>query len=122
MSKKRTGSDSKLVYSSEQGRTCPNCGNPAAKCACRGARFIPSGDGIARVRREISGRGGKTVTTISGIQLKTDELKDLTKELKQLCGSGGALKDGIIEIQGDHRDKIVAALQDRGFTVKLAGG
>jgi translation initiation factor 1 len=82
----------------------------------------PRGDGIVRVRRETQGRGGKTVTSASGFGLAEDELRELAGELKRLCGTGGTVKDYVIEIQGDHRDKIVAALQARGYTVKLAGG
>jgi translation initiation factor 1 len=82
----------------------------------------PRGDGIVRVRRETQGRGGKTVTTVCGIARAEDDLKQLAGELKRLCGTGGTVKDYVIEIQGDHRDKIVAALEARGFSVKLAGG
>ena len=114
-----------LVYSSERGRICPHCGRPTKSCACRanprGAR-APAGDGIVRVRRESKGRRGKTVTTISGVPLGGDALRQLAGELKRLCGSGGAAKDGVIEIQGDHRDELVEALRSRGHTVKLAGG
>ena len=67
-------------------------------------------------------RGGKTVTTIQGVPVAETALKALAGELKRLCGTGGTVKDGVIEIQGDHRDKIVAALMQRGYTVKLAGG
>jgi translation initiation factor 1 len=82
----------------------------------------PRGDGIVRVRREVQGRGGKTVTTVSGVPLADDALKALAGELKRRCGTGGTAKDGVIEIQGDHRDAIVAELEARGYTVKLAGG
>ncbi|HXX49527.1 MAG TPA: hypothetical protein VEN47_14955 [Myxococcota bacterium] len=82
----------------------------------------PRGDGIVRVRRETQGRGGKTVTTVSGVGLPEDELRELAGELKRRCGSGGSVKDYVIEIQGDHRDAVVAELERRGFTVKLAGG
>jgi translation initiation factor 1 len=82
----------------------------------------PRGDGIVRVRRETQGRGGKTVTSVSGVGLAEDALRELAGELKRLCGSGGTVKDYVIEIQGDHRDKLVAALEQRGYTVKLAGG
>ena len=82
----------------------------------------PRGDGIVRVRRETQGRGGKTVTSVSGTGLAEDALRELAGELKRLCGSGGTVKDYVIEIQGDHRDKLVAALEQRGYTVKLAGG
>jgi len=82
----------------------------------------PLGDGIVRVRRETSGRGGKTVTTISGLALASDGLAILASELKRACGTGGTVRDHVIEIQGDHRAPIVAALEQRGYTVKLAGG
>ncbi|HTO06998.1 MAG TPA: hypothetical protein VMR86_08040 [Myxococcota bacterium] len=82
----------------------------------------PQGDGIVRVRRETQGRGGKTVTTISGLGLASDALRDLASDLKRRCGTGGAVKDWVIEIQGDHRDAIQAELEKRGYTVKLAGG
>jgi len=82
----------------------------------------PQGDGIVRVRRETQGRGGKTVTTISGLGLASDALRDLASELKRRCGTGGAVKDWVIEIQGDHREVIVAELEQRGYRVKLAGG
>ena len=80
------------------------------------------GDGVARVRRETKGRGGKTVTTVSGVELASDGLRALAKELKRRCGTGGAVKDGVIEIQGDHRTTIVAALEERGYEGRLAGG
>ncbi len=82
----------------------------------------PKGDGVVRVRRETQGRGGKTVTTISGVSLASDALLALASELKRRCGTGGSVKDHVIEIQGDHRPAIVAELEKRGFTVKLAGG
>jgi len=82
----------------------------------------PRGDGVVRVRREIQGRGGKTVTTVSGVGLPEAELRELAGELKRRCGSGGSVKDYVIEIQGDHREAVVAELERRGFTVKLAGG
>jgi len=82
----------------------------------------PAGDGIVRVRRETSGRGGKTVTTIAGLPLASDALAALAAELKRACGTGGTVRDYVIEIQGDHRAPIVAQLEQRGFTVKLAGG
>ena len=82
----------------------------------------PRGDGIVRVRRETRGRGGKTVTTISGIDLASDGLRDLAKDLRRRCGTGGAVKDGVIEIQGDHRSTLVAALEEGGYEVVLAGG
>ncbi len=75
-----------------------------------------------RVRREVKGRRGKPVTTIAGVPLPSDDLKELAGELKRKCGSGGSAKDGVIEIQGDHRDVVVGELEARGYTVKRAGG
>lgn len=102
----------KLVYSTGIGRITPASAKKPA----------PRGDGIVRVRRETGGRGGKNVTAIRGIDVAEAKLQELAGELKRLCGTGGTTKDGAIEIQGDHRDRIVAALQQRGYTVKLAGG
>jgi translation initiation factor 1 len=82
----------------------------------------PRGDGVVRVRRETSGRGGKTVTTIDGVALASDALAALAGELKRACGTGGTVRDYVIEIQGDHREKIVALLESKGYVVKLAGG
>ncbi len=83
---------------------------------------MPSGDGVVRVSRETKGRGGKAVTLVKGVALESQALADLGKRLKAACGSGGTVKDGVIEIQGDHVDKVVAALQAQGHTVKRAGG
>lgn len=110
-----------LVYSTEFGRTCPECRLAINDCCC-GEPDVVAGDGIVRVSRESKGRGGKVVTLVSGIPLVGPELKTLAKELKQKCGVGGALKDGVVEIQGDQRDLLVAELTRRGFTVRKAGG
>ena len=118
MSRRRDG----LVYSSEKGRMCPHCGRAAGSCICRANPRAPRGDGVVRIRREAKGRRGKTVTTISGVPLASDELRELAGELKRLCGTGGSAKEGVIEIQGDHRDKLQEDLRGRGYTVKLAGG
>jgi translation initiation factor 1 len=115
-------SNSRLVYSSETGRICPACGKPVAACVCRKAAARPAGDGVVRVRRETKGRGGKTVTVITGLPGNEAALKNLAGELKKRCGTGGTLKDGTVEIQGDHAELLVAELQKRGFTVKRAGG
>ena len=112
----------RIVYSSQQGRMCPRCGNPVARCSCTANPRAPRGDGVVRVRREVKGRNGKTVTTISGVGLAEDALRELAGELKRRCGTGGSVKDGVIEIQGDHRDVLVVELERRGHTVKLAGG
>jgi translation initiation factor 1 len=82
----------------------------------------PRGDGIVRVRREVAGRRGKAVTTISGVPLASDGLRDLAAELKRRCGAGGSVVDRVIESQGDHRDTVIAELESRGYTVKRAGG
>ena len=116
-------SNSSLVYSSESGRICPQCRKPVDTCLCRKqAKSAPAGDGIVRVGRESKGRKGKGVTLISGVPLSPVELKKLAKELKQKCGTGGTLKDGVIEIQGDHRDVLIDLLKAKGWTVKRSGG
>ncbi|MFT3930431.1 MAG: translation initiation factor Sui1 [Spongiibacteraceae bacterium] len=115
-----------LVYSTEKGRICPRCNHPVDECQCSALRAQSvmgcSEDGIVRIKRQTQGRGGKVVTTISGIALPAEEVKQLAKKLKQACGSGGTVSDGIIEIQGDHRDKLKTELEKLGHTVKLAGG
>jgi translation initiation factor 1 len=115
-----------LVYSSDKGRICPGCGRSAAACRCREQDLrrgaAPPGDGVVRIRREVKGRGGKTVTSVSGLRLSESALRELAGELKRRCGTGGSVKDGVIEIQGDHREALRAALAERGHTVKLAGG
>jgi len=114
--------DARTVYASDRGRVCPSCGRSQRQCICRSAPHAPRGDGVVRVRREVAGRNGKTVTTIQGVPLASDALRTLAGELKRRCGSGGSAKDGVIEIQGDHRDVLVAELEARGFTVKRSGG
>lgn len=112
-----------LVYSSDKGRMCPKCGWPAERCACsKPAPPTPGGDGVVRVGRETKGRKGKGVTVITGVPLAGADLEALAKELKKRCGAGGTLRDGVIEIQGDHRDALVAALEKRGWRVKRVGG
>jgi len=114
-----------LVYSTEHGETCPDCRQPRADCLCHEreeAERIAALDGIVRIRRETSGRKGKGVTTIQGVPLTHDELKTLAKALKKRCGTGGAVKGGVIEIQGDHREVLRTELESRGYRVKLAGG
>lgn len=110
-----------LVFSTEQGRMCPDCRQPVDACRC-GEPSAPSGDGIVRVSRETKGRKGKGVTLITGIPLAGNELKALAKELKARCGVGGTVRDGIIEIQGDQRDLLIPLLQAQGWTVRRAGG
>jgi translation initiation factor 1 len=100
---------------------CPVCGKPVAKCLCRQKKEIPQSDGIVRVGRETKGRKGKGVTVISGIPLDETELKEFGKQLKTKCGAGGTVKNGVIEIQGDHRDQLLEELRKHGWTVKRAG-
>lgn len=114
--------NSKPVYSCESGRLCPQCGKAIKQCACRKNSSAPKGDGIVRIQRETKGRKGKGVTLITGVPLAGEELKTLAKALKQKCGTGGTVKNGVIEIQGDHRDLLLNELQQKGWTVKKAGG
>ncbi len=107
----RRKENNELVYSSDGGRVRREAGRPAPAG--------PPRDGIVRVGRSSSGRRGKTVTIVTG--LPPGELAATAKELKRLCGSGGAVKDGTVEIQGDHRERIAAVLSER-HTVKLTGG
>ena len=107
-----TDSNSRLVYSTDSGRI----DEPKAKVE------RPKGDGIVRIQRQTSGRKGKGVCLISGIDLDDAGLTALAAELKKKCGCGGAVKDGIIEIQGDKRDLIKTLLEAKGMKVKLAGG
>ncbi|NVK42304.1 MAG: translation initiation factor Sui1 [Oceanospirillaceae bacterium] len=114
-----------LVYSTEKGDMCPECGEAKVECVCAelaDEARLQSLDGTVRIRRETAGRKGKGVTTVSGVPLPEAELRELSKKLKKLCGTGGALKDGVIEIQGDHRERLKLALEQQGFNVKLAGG
>ena len=111
-----------LVYSTEAGRMCPVCRQPVAQCTCKQAKSVPAGDGIVRVSRETKGRGGKAVTLVKGVALDADALAALGKQLKAACGSGGTVKDGVIEVQGDHCDRVLELLKAQGHTVKRAGG
>ncbi len=122
MNQSRKSSSSALVYSTAQGRICPECRQPVAACSCRRQRQAPASDGIVRIRRETKGRAGKGVTVITGVPLEGAALEQLGKRLKQRCGTGGTVKNGTIEIQGDHRDLILAELSPFGWTVKKAGG
>ena len=121
---KSTPANHRLVYSSDSGRICPECSRPAGACICRkkGGQNPAAGDGVVRVRRESNGRGGKTVTVISGVPLGEAALKLLAGDLKRRCGTGGTVKDGVIEIQGDHRELLLAELAGRGYRAKAAGG
>ena len=115
-------STSRPVYSSDTGRLCPECGQPVTRCRCSQKPLLRKGDGIIRVSRETKGRKGKGVTVINGLPMNADDLKALGKQLKQKCGSGGTVKQGCIEIQGDHRDLVLAELNRLGFQAKKSGG
>ena len=119
---KQDSNSSRLVYSTDGGKLCPQCHRPVADCVCGKDRPAATGDGVVRLHRETKGRGGKAVTLIKGLPLGESDLRDLTRALKQKCGVGGALKADHIEIQGDQRAAIKAELEHRGFTVKIAGG
>jgi translation initiation factor 1 len=114
--------ETRLVYSSEHGRICPQCGNPIPRCSCRSRQEGRAGDGVVRIYRETKGRKGKGVTVVSGIPLAGDALKQLAGRLKARCGCGGTVRNGTIEIQGDHRDLLAGILKEAGYKVKLAGG
>ncbi len=114
-----------LVYSSEWGRICPGCEQPVDQCRCRKAATANHGqptDGTVRVGRETKGRKGSGVTLVTGVPGDENTLKKIAAELKKKCGAGGALKEGVIEIQGDHRDKLLEELQKMGYKVKRCGG
>lgn len=112
---------SALVYSTETGRMCPDCRNALADCTCK-AKPAPLGDGQVRVMLQTKGRGGKAVTLVKGLALDADALNALGKELRSACGCGGTVKDGVLEVQGDHCGRILAELESSGFRPKRAGG
>jgi translation initiation factor 1 len=119
----KNNSASRLVYSTETGRTCPDCRQALAQCACQAkARAAPQGDGVVRVSRETKGRGGKCVTLVRGLALDAAALVVLGKQLRAACGSGGTVKDGVVEVQGDHCDLIMEALRKQGHQPKRVGG
>ncbi len=111
-------SNSRLVYSTDDGDHRKS--EPREKPAARSRQPQLPADGIVRVFREKGGRGGKVVTVVRG--LPAGDAADIAQDLKRHCGSGGAAKDGVVEIQGDHRDKVAARLEHQGYRVKLAGG
>jgi len=122
--------NSRLVYSSASGRICPECGNPVSTCICKkgkdsitekNTRRFPD-DGIIRIIRETKGHGGKTVTIIGNIPIDNNRLKELAKQLKNRCGTGGTIKDSEIIIQGDHRQVILEELAKQGYRAKISGG
>jgi translation initiation factor 1 len=100
---------------------CPECRQPLAGCTCK-AKAVPVGDGVVRVSRQTKGRGGKSVTLIKGLALDAGALALLGKQLRTACGSGGTVKDGVIEVQGDHCDLVMAELEKQGHKPKRVGG
>lgn len=120
--KKNRDTTGGIVYSSGRGRMCPGCSRPIEECIC--VRETPARpvDRVVRVRRESKGRGGKTVTVISGVPLDAEGIRVLAGDLKRLIGTGGAIRENTIEIQGDQVERIMVELKSRGFTVKRAGG
>ncbi len=112
----------RIVYSTGIGSLCPNCRHPVRDCVCpKGAPGAASPKAV-RVGREVKGRAGKGVTTVTGLPLSPTDIEALATRLKKRCGSGGTVREGIIEIQGDHRDVIVAELVKAGFAAKKSGG
>ena len=109
-----------LVYSTDSGRMCPVCRLAVAACVC-GQKAVPAGDGVVRVSRETKGRAGKGVTLVKGMALDAAALAALGKQLKAACGSGGTVKDGVIEVQGDHCERVIELLKAQGRVVKRAG-
>jgi translation initiation factor 1 len=100
---------------------CPDCRQPLAACTCKGKPVI-KGDGVVRVSRQTKGRGGKSVTVVKGLALDAIALAALGKQLRTACGSGGTVKDGVIEVQGDHCDLVLDTLKKLGINGKRAGG
>jgi translation initiation factor 1 len=119
-------SNGRLVYTTGPGRLCPECARPVADCRCRRSKpaqaIAPKGDGVVRVGRQTQGRKGKGVTVITGLPIAGAALDELATRLKKRCGSGGTVHEGVIEIQGDHRDTLVAELGRLGYTAKRSGG
>jgi len=120
-------SNNRLVYSTESGRICPSCGHPTKKCTCKKKKAVKKqlaypNDGIVRIRREVKSRQGKTITAVFGVPLNDRDLKQFAKQLKSKCGTGGSVKDGVIIIQGDHRETLLNEIKQQGYTVKIAGG
>ncbi|MGX4643244.1 translation initiation factor Sui1 [Massilia sp. SYSU DXS3249] len=113
--------NSGLVYSTDGGRMCPGCRQPLDQCTCK-AKTVPVGDGVVRVSRQTKGRGGKSVTLVKGLALDAAALALLGKQLRTACGSGGTVKDGVIEVQGDHCELVMETLAKLGHHPKRSGG
>jgi translation initiation factor 1 len=111
-----------VVYSTEFGKGCPACCKPLAQCVCSNRNKEITRDGIVRVRLDTKGRKGSGMTVVTGIPLDEQYLKKLAGQLKQKCGSGGTVKFGVLEIQGDQRVLIAEELAKLGYKVKNSGG
>jgi translation initiation factor 1 len=118
---KQTGNSS-LVYSTDSGRICPDCRQPQVQCICHVRKPVVPADGFVRVWQESKGRGGKTVTLVRGLPLEDEALKALAKQLRSACGSGGTVKDGTIEVQGEHGERVQQMLQTQGYKIKNGPG
>ena len=122
--------DSRLVFSTGTGRICPECGRPVSSCSCKKKKAVKAdkqpkgnpGDGTIRIQREVKGRKGKTVTAVFGVPLENEALRKFAKTLKRRCGAGGSVKDGVVVIQGDHRQTLLDEIRKLGYTATLAGG
>jgi translation initiation factor 1 len=117
----KSSSNSGLVYSTDGGRMCPECRQPLTACACK-AKAAIKGDGVVRVSLQTKGRGGKSVTIVKGLALDAAALAMLGKQLRTACGSGGTVKDGVIEVQGEHAELVMETLRKLGHQPKRAGG
>ena len=111
-----------LVYSTDSGRMCPACRQPVATCTCKSAQAVATIKGGVRVSLDTKGRAGKGVTVVRGLALDSTALAALGKQLRAACGSGGTVKEGSIEVQGDHAERVISLLKDQGFAVKRSGG
>jgi translation initiation factor 1 len=111
-----------IVYSTGIGTLCPNCRRAVRECVCPKGAPGAAKPATLRVGRETQGRAGKGVTTVTGLPLKLADIESLAAQLKKRCGSGGTVRNGVIEIQGDHRDTIVAMLLKLGWAAKKSGG
>ena len=109
------------MYSTDEGRVCPDCSRPPRLCVCRKKSLPPPGDGTIRISRSTKGRKGKGVTVLAGVPHTGDALKEFAKNMKRLCGAGGTVKDGFVEIQGEHRDLLASELTKLGYRVKISG-
>jgi len=112
----------RIIYSTGIGALCPNCRRALRDCRCPTGAPGVRAPGAVRVGRETKGRAGKGVTTVTGLALAIADIEALAAKLKKRCGSGGTVRDGVIEIQGDHRDLIVAQLIEAGWPAKKSGG